>query len=99
MSTSDNRCSKNDIILRDERVVIPEELHSDIIQIAHETNLGRSKTIALIKGTMWFPAIDRKVTEKLEGCTTCQSVVDTSLKEPLKMTEPAQPWTHLVTDF
>ena len=49
---------------------------------------------------MWFPAIDRKVTEKLEGCTTCQSVVDTPLKEPLKMTElPEQPWTHLVTDF
>ena len=91
---------ENDIILRDERVVIPEELHSDIIQIAHETHLGRSKTIALIKETMWFPAIDRKVTEKLEGCTTCQSVVDTPLKEPLKMTElPAQPWTHLVTDF
>ena len=57
---------ENGIILRGEKVVIPEELQKEIIQIAHETHVGRLKTAALIKETMWFPAIERKVNEELD---------------------------------
>ena len=80
--------------------MIPEELQSEIIRVAHETHLGRLKTIAFIRETMWFPGLDRKVNDLLDGCATCQAVVDSLQKEPLKMTKlPQQPWTHLVTDF
>ena len=91
---------ENGIVLRGEKVVIPEELQKEIIQIAHETHVGRLKTAALIKETMWFPAIERKVNEELDGCHACQAVVNIPMREPLKMTElPQQPWTQLVTDF
>jgi len=88
------------IILRGERIIIPEELQSEIIQIAHESHLGRVKTIGIIKETMWFPGLDKKVNDILDQCVTCQVVTDGPIKEPLKMSElPQQPWTRLVTDF
>lgn len=81
-------------------VVIPEELQTEIIQIAHESHPGRVKTIGLVKETMWFPGLDSKVNQILDQCITCQAVVETPIKEPLKMSElPQQPWTQLVTDF
>lgn len=91
---------ENGIILRGEQLIIPESLQREIIQIAHEAHLGRLKTSALIKETMWFPAIDRKVNELLDGCLACAAAVKKPQREPLKSTVlPAHPWTHLVTDF
>ena len=49
---------------------------------------------------MWFPGIDHKVNQVIDHCQTCQAVVYTPHKEPLKMSDlPSQPWSNLVTDF
>ena len=86
--------------MRGERIVIPEELQNEVIRNAHEAHLGRVKTIGLIKETMWFPGMDAKVNHVVDQCITCQAIVETPIKEPVKMSElPQQPWTHLVTDF
>ena len=88
------------IILRGERIVVPEELQPEVIKISHETHQGRVKTIALIKETMWFPKLEQKVNQALDHCATCQAVVSTPKQEPLKMSAlPEQPWSKLVTDF
>ena len=54
------------VVLRGERIVIPEKLQSEVIQVAHETHMGRVKTIGLLKETMWFPGLDRKVNQILD---------------------------------
>jgi hypothetical protein len=85
------------IIMRGERILIPEELQAEVIQIAHESHLGRVKTIGLINESMWFPGLDRKVNAMLDQCLTCQAITEVPRQEPLKMSElPQQPWTHLV---
>jgi hypothetical protein len=45
----DEMSVEKDIVLRGERIVMPEDLQKKIIQIAHESHLGRIKTIQLIK--------------------------------------------------
>ena len=91
---------EEDLILRGERIVVPEKLRKQVVQIAHESHLGIVKTKQLIKETMWFPNIDRWVDTEIHSCLACQAVTATPSQEPLKCTElPEEPWSSLVTDF
>ena len=88
------------IILRGSKIVIPETLEQEAIDIAHESHLGISKTKALMRKKIWFPNMDRMVQDTLDNCISCQAVVKPKPPEPLSMTDmPTGPWQVLHVDF
>ena len=88
------------ILLRDTRMVIPENLRIRATQLAHEGHQGVIKTKRLLRERIWFPNIDKMIEDLLGNCNICQLNNGGNRKEKLKMTEfPKLPWTHLSMDF
>ena len=44
------------VILRETRLVIPRELQRQVVDLAHEGHQGITKTKALLREKVWFPA-------------------------------------------
>ena len=71
-----------------------------MINIAHDTHPGLTKTKALLREKIWFPNIDKMVKDTLDKCIPCQAVGKPPSQEPLSMTEmPKGPWETLHVDF
>ena len=49
------------LVLRGDRLVIPEKLQQTVVDIVHSSHQGIVKTKALLRETLWFPGMDRKV--------------------------------------
>ena len=95
-------CYSNNILLRNNLIVIPCALHSQVIGIAHEGHQGINRTKAFIRSKVWFPRINEKVETAMKCCLACQSSTydNNSSKEPLQMSEmPYGPWENLSADF
>ena len=88
------------ILLRDNRIVMPTSLRGRAVGLAHEGHQGLTKTKAFIRSKVWFPGINDRVDSLIKDCIACQAITRSKLMEPLKMSEmPGEPWTALSADF
>jgi hypothetical protein len=94
-------CTTSDgLVLRGTRLVVPADLKSTVLSIAHEGHLGRTKTKALMRSKVWFKGMDRMVEELVENCFMCKLNTIRSEHEPLKPTVmPSKAWDQLAMDF
>jgi hypothetical protein len=58
---SQEMCLKNDIILRGNRIVLPERLWKRRLALAHEGHQRIVKTKMLLRQKVWWPGIDAQV--------------------------------------
>ena len=92
--TSDN------IILRNDNIVIPDTLQDRVIALAHVGHQGISKTKALLRTKVWFPGLDRKTEHAIRGCIPCQATIPHHQREPLIMSAlPDYAWQKVSVDF
>ncbi|CAF1064638.1 unnamed protein product [Brachionus calyciflorus] len=88
------------LILRGNRVVIPNCLQKQVIKITHGGHMGIIKTKQLIRGHVWFPNIDKQVEEMVKKCHKCQINSDLTKFEPICPSEmPDAPWVLASIDF
>jgi hypothetical protein len=91
---------QQNLLLRGDRIVIPQSLQNRCIELAHEGHQGITKTKSLIRSKVWFPNMDNQVEQAVRNCVPCQ--VNSSHKEfePLNMSPlPKCPWTQVSIDF
>ena len=50
--------TKDGIILRGTRIVLPEALEDQAVRTAHEGHQGRTKTKSLLRTKVWFARLD-----------------------------------------
>ena len=90
----------NDIILRGTRIVLPQSLHQQAINIAHEGHQGIVRTKRLLRHNIWFPNIDKLTEQTLQNCLACLATTPETINEPIKMSPlPPAVWSHLSADF
>ena len=88
------------LLLRGDRIVVPEVLQKQIVDIAHSSHQGIVKTKSFIRETVWFPGIDRQVEDTVSSCLPCQATTKGGNMEPLNMTKlPEYPWQEVSADF
>ena len=88
------------ILLRGQRIVLPQNLWQEAIALAHEGHQGMSKSKAMLRAKVWFPGMDQLLEDKLKNCIACQATTSTNKPAPLQMSElPPAPWTELSADF
>ena len=63
--------SSDFLILRGERVVIPALAAQHVLNLAHEGHLGRDRTLAQLKETVWWPGWNTATRHFLASCTPC----------------------------
>ena len=88
------------ILLRGNRIVIPESLKQQALQLAHEGHQGIGKSKSLMREKVWFPEMDRRIEAMVRNCIACQACTDQKRIEPLHMSPlPNHPWDHVSMDF
>ena len=90
----------NGIIVKGDRILVPESLQADCIAVAHEAHQGAEKTLRLLRETCWFPKMKELVDKYVESCLPCQASNSHTPPEPLKPNLlPERPWQKLHADF
>ena len=88
------------IVLRRNRIVIPDALQKHLIELAHEGHQGLVKTRSLLRSKFWFPKMDTAVDQVVKRCFPCQIATPKPSRELLKMTPlPDGPWQQVSIDF
>ena len=93
-------CIAGRLILKENKIVIPKELHQRILQIVHENHMGIVKTKQTLRTKVWWPTLNQDVEEMVTTCIPCQLVTEGCKFQPLKPTKlPDGPWQSLYADI
>ncbi|XP_037036075.1 uncharacterized protein K02A2.6-like [Bradysia coprophila] len=93
-------CEMDGCLLFNERVVIPLSLQKEILQRLHVAHPGIVRMKALARSYVYWPNIDKDITEYVQSCSRCASTA----KAPIKATLSSWPkasnvWSRVHIDF
>ena len=93
--------AKDNILLKQHRIVTLKALQPQILQIAHQQHQSIAKTKNMLREKVWWPTINQDVENLITSCHTCQVNTPPSSKcQPLQMTAiPANKWEFLALDL
>ena len=60
--------------MRGNKVVMPEKLWNQTIQLAHEGHQGMVRTKSRLREKVWWPNLDKQVEKLITACYPCQLV-------------------------
>lgn len=63
----------SDILCRGDRIVVPATLTRRLMDLAHESHPGISRTKARLRESYWWPCMDSHIEELVRTCVICQS--------------------------
>jgi transposase InsO family protein len=96
----DELCLVGKVILRNTKLVIPEELRRQVLELAHEGHPGISSMKQRLRTKVWWPGMDKASESVVRTCHGCQTVAALNPPEPLKRTElPEEAWQDIAVDF
>ena len=88
-----------DLLMYDERIVIPSSLRLEMLNRLHEGHLGITKCRAMARTCVWWPNISSQIEEMVNKCHAC-SKLRPDIKEPLLPSAvPDRPWSRLGMDL
>ena len=88
------------IVLRGNRMVIPETLGMQCVKLAHQGHQGIVKTKQRLRTKVWWPQLEKDVEKFCKSCHSCQIVSTPNSPEPIQPTPlPNGPWQDLSIDF
>lgn len=92
--------TEDGILLKGNKIVLPQSLQKQAIDLAHSGHQGRTKTIALLREKTWFPQMSKAVENAVKNCLPCQIATPTTTREPVQMSQlPNRIWSELSADF
>ena len=85
------------LVLRGNRVVVPNTLQDKIVNITHDGHLRITKIKNFLRSRVWFAKITE---ETIRNCMACQVTTPQTARLPLKMTEkPKRPMAKVSSNF
>ena len=88
------------LVLRGNRIIMPECLWKHTIALAHEGHQGMIRTKARLRAKVWWPNMDKQVEQFVRACHPCQLVGPRSRTEPIRSTTlPEVPWGDIAVDL
>ncbi|UYV80580.1 hypothetical protein LAZ67_19000797 [Cordylochernes scorpioides] len=88
-----------DYLLWGSRVIIPERLRKDILNLLHDTHIGIVGTKALARGLCWWPKMDGDIERMISSCSVCLSCShDPPKTDVYPWIWPSRPWSRLHID-
>ena len=91
----------NGIMLKGERIILPESLQDAAIQLAHRgSHLGQSGIERRLRYHFFFHDMHPKVKQFVESCKECNMFSDKKTSEPIKAHEaPRKRWETVAVDL
>jgi hypothetical protein len=89
----------DDLLLYDDRLVIPRSMHEFVLDRLHAGHLGITKCTSRAQQVVWWPNITSDIQRKVSQCETCLKS-RSDQKEPLQPTPfPNRPWSRVGVDL
>ena len=90
----------NGIVLKSDRIMVPEDMREEILEKLHTSHQGISKTILLARTSVYWSGIDKDIEKKVGNCAACLEFSKSQQKETMSLRGvPMAPWRHLATDL
>ena len=88
------------VLLKNNRIVIPDVLRPSVLQKLHMGHLGIEKIRRLARTSVFWPRMNKDIEEMSKSCETCQKFQNQQTAEPLLHNQvPTHPWQHISVDF
>lgn len=90
----------NDLIFRNQQIVIPQIQRQDILAQIHAAHQGIMSCLKKARSSIYWPGMSTQIKELVLGCTQCQQYSRSNSKEPVISHEiPELPWQKIGVDF
>ena len=87
------------LLMRNNRIVIPSSLHSDMLDKLHTGHQGITKCHRRAQQSVWWPGLSKRLEELVTNCSECRRNRSQNA-EPLMPTPfPKLPWQKLGSDL
>ena len=91
---------KDGLILKGDRIIIPEILRGQILDALHTRYQGETKCLLLARESVFWPGITNDIKHLVKDCDTCNKYQAEHPKLPLMQPDlPTRPWEKLGTDI
>ncbi|XP_044757738.1 uncharacterized protein K02A2.6-like [Coccinella septempunctata] len=88
------------VTLRGSRLVIPDSLKAEVLQLAHEGHPGETVMKRRLRAKVWWPFMDREVEKFVKNCRGCLLVTIPDKPPPMKRHKfPEGPWQCVAIDL
>ncbi|XP_022797523.1 uncharacterized protein K02A2.6-like [Stylophora pistillata] len=96
----DELATQDDIIFKGPKCVIPKSLRPKIKEKLHRSHIGIQGCLRRAREVVYWPNMNREVTEFISKCETCNTFQSAQQKEPLICYEiPQHPWEKIGCDI
>lgn len=97
---SSELCFADDVLLRGDRIVVPDKLQQRILHLAHEGHPGIRMMKGHLRANVWWPKMDEQTEKFVKACRGCTLVSAPNPPEPMIRKElPSRPWEQVAIDF
>jgi hypothetical protein len=90
---------KDGLLMKDSRIVIPENLRQEIMQQIHSGHQGLVKCKERARQSVWWPGITKDIEEFIRKCRVCCQFQKPQFQPLLGTTLPDTPWQKVGTDL
>nr|CAI5855280.1 unnamed protein product [Callosobruchus analis] len=90
---------ENNCLLLGNRVIIPEALQNEVLELFHEQHLGIVRTKMLIRAYCWWPNINNDIEKFISLCEVCQTFQNFSNNTTLSWPAPTNNFFRVHIDF
>ncbi|KAI7789577.1 hypothetical protein IRJ41_019347 [Triplophysa rosa] len=88
------------LLLRQNRIVIPQSLRPDMMRRLHEGHLGAEKCKRRARTAVYWPRMNGDIDRMVSSCEICLKHQAKQQKEPMIIIQPpSEPWQKIGTDF
>ena len=96
----DELSTYNGIVFTGERIIIPESLRADILEILHKSHSGIVRTKQRAHDMIYWPGLNKQIEDITSKCAACLESLSKQQKEPLTPHPvPSLPWNKVGTDL
>ena len=90
----------NGILFKNQRVIIPKAMRSEITSRAHSSHQGMAACIPKARDLVFWPSMSRDIQEAVEKCEVCVEYQAKNVQQPMQSHSiPRRPWSRLGTDL
>ena len=93
-------CFVGNILLRGLVIVIPEVLQCRVIELAHESHMGMTKTKMQLRQKIWWPGNNNDIEKRIYSCKECKLMSVVQPAEPMQRHKmPSKSWQEVAVDL
>lgn len=89
-----------EIVVRNNKMVIPVSLRRRFMELAHEGHPGESAMKRRMRDRVWWPGMDKEIAKWVASCEGCRLVGLPQKPEPMQRRPlPSEAWVDVAIDF